>query len=107
MNRFHAKKFEWKNKRALLQVALFLAVFGVVIWGIRDVSRGSSEQEITNLEQAVHKDMVLCYALEGFYPSSVEYMEEHYGLTYDKNRFVIDYEITGSNLMPDVMIVEK
>ena len=46
--------------------------------------------------------------MEGFYPPSLEYLEEHYGLTYDKERYRIDYQPVGSNLMPDmaVLIVE-
>jgi hypothetical protein len=33
------------------------------------------------------------------------YLEEHYGITYDKDRYVISYESIGSNLMPDVTVI--
>ena len=33
------------------------------------------------------------------------YLEEHYGLTYDTEKYVVSYEATGSNLMPDVTVI--
>ena len=50
---------------------------------------------------------VIGYAMEGAYPESLEYLKEHYGLNYDETRYIINYEVMGSNLMPDVMVLEK
>lgn len=86
---------------------LFAAVFAWAWTGIGSVSRESARQQKKSLEDALKKDMVHCYAMEGRYPESVQYMEEHYGLTYDKEKYLIDYELVGSNLMPDVMVIEK
>ena len=47
-----------------------------------------------------------CYALEGAYPSSVQYLEDNYGLTYDKDKYAIGYVAIGSNIMPDMQIIE-
>lgn len=46
-------------------------------------------------------------ALEGVYPESLEYLKEHYGLTYNEDRYIVNYEALGSNLMPDVTVMEK
>ena len=46
-----------------------------------------------------------CYALEGTYPPNLQYLEEHYGLTYDKKRFYVDYLAIGSNFFPDVTVI--
>ena len=48
-----------------------------------------------------------CYALEGFYPPSLEYMEEHYGLTYDKSAYIVDYQPVGNNIYPNYTIIKK
>ena len=39
------------------------------------------------------------------YPESLSYLEEHYGITYDKENYVVDYEIIGSNILPDVTVI--
>lgn len=96
-----------KNRRTTVQVGVFAAVFAGAWYGVQSVSGETASQRKESLEQAVYKDMVHYYAVEGRYPESVAYMEEHYGLTYDKEKYFIDYEIIGSNLMPDVMVIEK
>ncbi|HOO28469.1 MAG TPA: hypothetical protein PLU43_08385, partial [Lachnospiraceae bacterium] len=65
----------------------------------------NDEKEI--LTNAVNRDIVHCYAVEGMYPPSLHYIEKNYGLTYDHDRFIIDYEAIGSNIMPSVMIIER
>ena len=48
-----------------------------------------------------------CYAIEGTYPDSLEYLIENYGLIYDEGHYYIDYQPLGSNLMPDVTIIQR
>ena len=65
-----------------------------------------SEQKET-LETALHRAAVYCYSIEGTYPESLEYLETVYGITYDKSRFFVDYQVLGSNLMPDITVIER
>ena len=65
----------------------------------------SKQQE--SLETALARDITHCYAVEGFYPPSLSYMEEHYGLTYDKDLFFVDYQPIGSNIRPDVTVISR
>ena len=55
----------------------------------------------------MERNIVHCYALEGFYPPSLEYMEEHYGLTYDKTLFIVNYQPIGTNIYPDYTVIRK
>ena len=50
---------------------------------------------------------MLCYAAEGVYPPDLQYLKDHYGLTYDETEFLVDYEAYGSNLMPEVTVLRK
>lgn len=59
------------------------------------------------LENALNRDITQCYALEGHYPPDITYIEENYGLTYDKDMFYIDYQYVASNLRPNVTIIER
>ena len=53
------------------------------------------------------RNITYCYAVEGSYPESLDYLKEHYGLTYDEDRFFVDYQVIGANILPDVTIIEK
>ena len=62
---------------------------------------------LNRLEDSVRRTAVTCYAAEGFYPPSVDYMEENWGLQYEKDRYVVRYEVFASNLMPQITVLEK
>ncbi len=90
----------------LLSGLIFLAILLLAIRGISSVSETTRQKSLESLETALRRDVVHCYATEGFYPPSLEYLEEHYGLTYNKDRYWIDYQPVGSNLMPDITVLE-
>ncbi len=59
------------------------------------------------LEEALRRTAAACYASEGAYPPSVDYMVEHYALQYDTSRYAVGYERFASNLMPEITVLEK
>lgn len=75
--------------------------------GVSAVEDRSGAQAYEALEQAVRRGIVHCYTMEGSYPESLQYLKEHYGLTYDEDRFFVDYQALGSNLLPDVTIIDR
>ena len=67
----------------------------------------TSQEQAKTLERAIRKSVIQCYAVEGSYPPSLEYLQEHYGIFYDSDSFYVDYISIGSNIMPDITIIEK
>ena len=59
------------------------------------------------LEDALRRTAVTCYAAEGVYPPSVDYMQQHYGLQYDAGRYTVYYNRFASNLMPEITVLDK
>ncbi len=49
---------------------------------------------------------VQCYASEGFYPPSLDYLVENYNLVLKEDQFLYFYDAFSSNIMPDIMITE-
>ena len=87
-------------------VFFFLVVIIVFLMGISFISSTSSKDQKQVLTDALNRDIIHCYAIEGYYPPSLSYIEDHYGLTYDDERYLIDYVPIGDNIMPSVTIVE-
>ena len=48
-----------------------------------------------------------CCAIEGSYPSSLEHLEESYGLTINHDDYVITYECFADNVMPSVVVTPR
>lgn len=99
------KKKQYKQLLySIVLLALLLFVFGFAA----DRIRLSNESEQTAiLEKAVTRTITECYALVGSYPPDIAYLTAHYGLTYDSDQYLIDYQYIGSNLRPDVTIIKR
>lgn len=106
MNRFRnhtnlSLNFIWKLFSGLLFFSFLIFFFQ----GIRTVDDTTSAEQAKSLEQAIRRSIVQCYAVEGTYPPSLDYLKEHYGIFYDSDRFYVDYTSIGSNIMPDITII--
>lgn len=88
-----------------MAVALAVLIcFGGAVLRLEQGRRTEGKQQ---LEEALRRTAVACYASEGFYPPDVEYMVEYYGLQYDEDAYTVRYEVVASNLMPDITVLER
>lgn len=85
---------------------VFAAVVFLFISGVTDVSKTSDEQSMQQLQQSIEAAAKNCYAVEGFYPAGVSYLEEHYGIDIDDSKYVVLYELLGSNIAPYVKVIK-
>lgn len=90
-----------------LSIALFAGIAALFFFAVDATGKSSISKQQDSLESALSRDIVQCYAIEGRYPPSIEYLEQHYGLTYDKETFFVDYIPVASNLYPDVTVIRK
>lgn len=106
MNRFEENsKFFFLIKRIKLSAIVFLTVFFATLYGMAQVQKDTNERQILSLNNAINRSVLQCYAVEGTYPPSLEYIKEHYGLYYDEDDFFVDYQSIGSNIMPDITVI--
>jgi len=89
--------------------SMFVALLAVLCFLVAVVrlERGRQEEGLGQLENALRRAAVSCYAAEGFYPPDVDYMRQRYALQWDETRYVVHYERFASNLMPDITVLEK
>ena len=107
MNRFESSGRLRKLRFISLPALAFVLLFILFMSGIASVSDTTYEKQEESLHTAIERSVVQCYAVEGTYPPSLSYLEEHYGLTYDHDMFFIDYQVYGSNIYPDITILRK
>ncbi len=85
-------------------MAAALVCFGFAVEQLQQDRQAEGRQL---LEETLRRTAVACYASEGFYPPSVEYMQERYQLQFDEDSYLVHYELFASNLMPDITVLEK
>lgn len=94
-------------KNYLFSLVTFLVVLGIFIYGLGLLSQKSIVEGAETLERALVRSSVQCYAIEGRYPPSVQYLEDHYGIQIDSDKYVVFYEGFASNLMPDITVAVR
>lgn len=92
------------KKRSLI---LLLAVGIFFLGALSRLEEDRREAGKQQLEEVLRRTAVSCYAAEGFYPPDIAYMQTHYGLQFDEETYVVRYELTASNWMPDITVLEK
>ena len=102
-----------KKQTRKLNIPLFLlpllavAVLLVFLTSLSNLEQGRSEEDKRQLEDALRRASVACYAAEGIYPPDLDYLREHYGIQIDETRYTVVYDVFASNLMPDITVLEQ
>lgn len=103
---FSAKK-EKTFITSYLPVLIMVLVLSAFVLFANSLSSTNTAREKDILKNAIERSITQCYALEGSYPASLSYLEENYGLIYNKELFFVDYQYIGGNLRPDITIIER
>lgn len=104
-NRFQKKK-KIKNKIVFVLPILLCLFMAAILWSSSSrIFNETTKKQEESTRDAIVKGAVQCYAVEGRYPENLTYLEKHYGVRYDKKKFIVSYEITGSNRMPQVTVI--
>lgn len=93
--------------RNLILPLLVAAVLLIFLIALGNLDSGGREEGKAQLEEALRRAAVACYAAEGVYPPNVEYMKEHYGIQINEERYRVIYDAFAENLMPDITVLER
>ncbi|WP_312645611.1 hypothetical protein [Hydrogenoanaerobacterium sp.] len=105
VNIFSRKKRDDTAVRELTLPILFFAILvALLMTGLGSISKSTDTERLKAAEQALRRAAVQCYALEGQYPKSLDYMEQNYGLVLDREQYVYHYQGIGANLMPQIAV---
>ena len=91
----------------LVSAGFGAAFFCTVVWGVTVTGKDAKQKEKENLQQVLEQSAAMCYALEGAYPEELSYLKEHYGICWDENLFLVDFEAVGENLPPDITVIQR
>ena len=87
-----------------------VVILALLLWfftAVGNLTQDSGEEGRQQLETALRRAAVACYAAEGVYPPTMDYLREHYGVQVEEEKYIVFYEIFASNLMPDITVLEK
>ncbi len=85
-------------------MALFVLVLAVLLAGTLGLSTGADERGADATREAIERAAVLCYATEGFYPPGLTYIEDHYDVQINRDKYVVWYDIFAYNVRPSIRV---
>ncbi len=92
-------------KGIVVTLATFLAMLILLYLGLGAVGSRNDAELTASLKDSVLRSLLTCYAVEGRYPADVSYLQEHYGLTYDGDRYIVALHAFAENLLPVVDVL--
>lgn len=101
------KKSKGLRAAAVIGVLLFAAVTVWFLISLNNADTAARENRTTAVYNNIMNGSVLCYSIEGEYPPDMDYLRENYGITYDRDRYIVDYSYFGANVRPTVRVIEK
>ena len=93
--------------RYLIMPALMLAAVYILLVSAGNVNERQQAGNLKQMEDSIHKAVLNCYAIEGSYPATLDYVEQYYGLQIDHDRYDVFYEVFAQNIMPEITVIEK
>lgn len=94
------------NRRDWIKLLAIVAVLVAAVLLVNRIDTAQDTAETDIVRDAVKNAALTCYAVEGAYPDSVQYLREHYHLAYDEDRYMITYDAFASNMIPDIWVTE-
>jgi len=91
---------------SIAPIIFTLIILGVVLVGLRQAEESSRAEGRRLLEEAIMRVAIHSYAVEGYFPESVAYIVENYGIHIDSTRFVVHYDVFAANLLPNIQVFE-
>lgn len=95
------------NRRDVVKLALIACMLAAAVALYAWVGRVQDRNETETVRNAIREAALTCYAVEGAYPDSVDYLRQHYRLAYDTERYFVTYDAFASNLIPDIWVTVK
>ena len=63
------------------------------------------ETDRARIKRALEQGAIHTYALTGNYPQNLEELLTDYKISYDPDKFVVEYVPNGSNLLPSISVL--
>lgn len=100
-----------RKNRLLFGLLISVLVFALIVFVgtklIGSIDHVSEEAETATVENAVRAATLTCYAVEGAYPSGLDYLKTHYGLYFDESIYDVSYNAFAENVFPDITVMVK
>lgn len=87
-------------------VLILVLIIVLAVFSFNEIGENANSEGLAITEKAVKRAIITCYAQEGSYPESIDYLKENYGL-HLSDEYIVLYDMFATNIMPDVRVERK
>ena len=95
------------SKKDVASILIFIALILAFVLLVNNITSKNSGRELQIVRDAVKNAALTCYAVEGMYPDNLQYLRDHYNLSYNEERYHVFYDPLASNMMPTIRVSER
>ena len=77
----------------------------IVLYAVFSVTDEEIADRENAIKETVQERALQCYVIENAYPESLAYLEENYGLTVNKEDYLIVYDLFAENQPPQIKVI--
>ena len=90
--------------KRLISVLIIVLIFAAIFSFMDKLEDKVDYNQLALYETTIRQYLAQCYAIEGFYPEDISYLQEEYGLNLNTDKYVYHYYFIGSNMMPEIKV---
>ena len=100
------RKARW-GRYALLWLSgvVFALLLTVTVLLFERLEHGIEIRQAEQLQEALRRAAVTCYAVEGRYPPTLVYLCARYGVQVDASQYIVRYDVLVENQMPLIDVI--
>ncbi len=91
----------------ICMLTVFAVTLALVLTGLVRTGASVRSEGMQSAEEAVRRAALCCYALEGAYPESYEYLKNHYPPRINEALYSVHYIAVAPSLMPEITVVRR
>lgn len=101
------RRVNWNIIKVIIMFIALAAATFCLYKAVVKIGNNQQAESLKQLDQSIRKAMMTCYAAEGVYPPTIQYLKDNYGIQVDETKYVVFYEVFWENMMPDITVMER
>lgn len=97
-------KRDGQRRALIISLLVFAALIVLAFLLFSNMEQRVDQEQALQLETALRRAAVTCYAVEGRYPATLHYLTEQYGVVIDLEKFIVRYDVFAPNIMPEIFV---
>lgn len=99
-----------KKDHSTTTILIWAILAAVLLIGVpmyRSAAAEGGDDSIKSIRETVMERALQCYVIEGAYPQDLAYLEDNYGLTVNREDYLVVYTPFAENLPPEVKVIDR